>query len=82
MKPKLVGGNLASWEQPNHHVNVILRNLIITPVSIGILDNAKDDALNAFDDLNFYHETSDIASAQSVILLDEFDLLQPKIPFP
>ena len=42
------------------------------------MDNANNDTWNAFDDLKIYHKSSDIASAWSVLLLDELDQLPPK----
>ena len=51
--------------------------MIKTSAGISILDTAGDDASNAFDDLKIYHKTSDIASARSVIILDELDQLRP-----
>ena len=74
-KTVLLGDDLKLWERQNNHVNVLLRKLITTSAGISILDNAGDDASNAFDDLKIYHETSDIASARSVIILDELDQL-------
>ena len=75
MKPKLVGDDFALWDKQNNHVNVLLQKLITTPAGISILDNAKDDASNAFNDLKIYHKMSDITSARLVILLDELELL-------
>ena len=77
-KTALLGDDLKLWGKQNNHVNVLLRKLIKTSAGISILDNAGDDASNAFDDLKIYHETSDIASARSVIILDELDQLRPK----
>ena len=77
-KSTLVGDDFALWERQNNYVNVLLRKLITTSASISILDNAKDDVSNAFDDFKIYHESSDIASARSVIILDELDQLRPK----
>ena len=77
-KTVLLGDDLKLWERQNNHVNVLLRALIKTPAGISILDAAGDDASDAFDDLRIYHETSDIASARSVIILDELDQLRPK----
>ena len=51
--------------------------MITRQAGISILDSTKD-ALNAFDNLKRYHELSDIASALSILLLDELDQLQPK----
>ena len=77
LRPALVGDDLTLYKRQNNYVNVLLRRLITTHVGISILDKATD-ASNAFADLKYYHETSDIASAWSVILLDELDLLGPK----
>ena len=74
----LLGDDLKLWEKQNNHVNVLLRTLIKTGAGISILDAAGDDASNAFDDLKIYHESSDIASARSVLILDELDQLRPK----
>ena len=77
-KTALLVDDLKLWERQNNHVNVLLRALNKTSAGISILDSAGDDASNIFDDLKIYHETSDIASAQSVIILGELDQLRPK----
>lgn len=51
--------------------------MIAAQAGISILDK-KDYVLDAYDNLKTYHESSDVASVRSVILLDELDLLRPK----
>ena len=77
-KTVLLGDDLKLWERQNNHLNVLLCALIKTSAGISIIDAAGDDASNDFDDLKIYHETSDILSARSVIILNELDQLRPK----
>ena len=75
LKPRLVGDDLVLYVRQNTYVNVLLQKLITSQAGISILDKAKGDASNTFDNLNIYHELSDISSARSVILLDNLDQL-------